>query len=162
MNMTVEASALSGTLAVADGVVDKMLAEFYHRHRHDHLLLDKWFTLKAARARTAADIEELTEHADFSFTTPNRVYALIGGFTGGNLAGFHAADGSGYRLLRDCVITLNAINPQVAARMANSFRSWGQYDEQRKMQSASEMQKILQHDGLSNDVFEIISRTLSA
>jgi aminopeptidase N len=162
MNMTVEASALSGTLAVADGVVDKMLAEFYHRHRHDHLLLDKWFTLKAARARTAADIEELTEHADFSFKTPNRVYALIGGFTGGNLAGFHAADGSGYRLLRDCVITLNAINPQVAARMANSFRSWGQYDEQRKMQSASEMQKILQHDGLSNDVFEIISRTLSA
>jgi aminopeptidase N len=160
-NMTAEVSAISNTLSISDRAVDTMLETFYLRHKTDHLLIDKWFMLKAARVSTAADIQVLTGHPDFTFKTPNRVYALIGGFTGGNLAGFHAADGSGYRLLHDCIIKLNAINPQVAARMANGFRSWGRYDEQRKTKAASEMQKILKHNGLSNDVFEIISRTLN-
>ncbi len=71
-----------------------------------------------ATRRSCKHIEALTQHSAFTFKTPNRVYALIGGFTGGNLAGFHAADGSGYALLADGIITLNGINPQVAARMA--------------------------------------------
>ncbi len=160
-NMTTELSAVSSVLNIADAAVDQMLDVFYARHSGDHLLVDKWFMLMAARARSAQNIEALTAHAAFTFKNPNRVYALIGGFTGGNLSGFHAADGGGYQLLRKVIVTLNGINPQVAARMANSFRSWGRYDDVRQQFAELEMRKILEHPQLSNDVFEIISRTLN-
>jgi aminopeptidase N len=160
-NMTCESGAIASVLSVEDNSVDDMLEGFYQRHGDDHLLVDKWFLLKAARVKTAKDISALLGHPAFTFKTPNRVYALLGGFTGSNLSGFHADDGSGYRLLGESIVTLNGINPQVAARMANSFRSWKRYDEARMMQAAKEMQIILQHPKLSNDVYEIISRTLN-
>lgn len=162
-NMTMEAGALGAVLRVADSRVDVMLEQFYQRHSNDHLLLDKWFMLAAAKPseNAARRIETLTKHSAFNFKTPNRVYALIGGFTGGNLAGFNAEDGSGYKLLADVIITLNGINPQVAARMATSFRSWKQYDDARTTRARSEMQRILATPRLSNDVYEIISRTLA-
>ncbi len=161
-SMTVELGALSGVLAVHDAAVDVMLDAFYQRHNGDHLLVDKWFMLKAARARSAEEVETLMGHSAFSMRTPNRVYAVLGAFTGSNLKCFHAADGSGYRMLANCIITLNTINPQVAARMANGLRSWGLYDEACKANARLEMTRILQHAGLSNDVYEIISRTLKA
>ena len=162
-NMTIEAGALAAVLRVNDARVATMLDTFYARHQTDHLLVDKWFMLAAARPadNPAQRIETLTKHSAFTFKTPNRVYALIGGFTGGNLAGFHAADGSGYTLLADVILTLDALNPQVASRMATSFRSWKQYDAVRRDKAAAEMQRILARSGLSNDVYEIISRTLA-
>jgi aminopeptidase N len=160
-SMTSEIGALGSVLHVEHQDVDGMLKSFYDRHSSDHLIVDKWFMLMAARAQSAAGIETLSNHPAFTLKTPNRVYALLGGFTGSNLRAFHAADGAGYRLLGESIVKLNAINPQVAARMANSFRSWGRYDEARQRHAAAVMQSILRHDGLSNDVFEIISRTLN-
>jgi aminopeptidase N len=159
-NMTAKMGSLAAVLSVQDTCVDDMLERFYLQHQNDHLLVDKWFMLKAARATNATEIDTLTKHSAFTFKTPNRVYAVVGGFTGGNLTAFHAADGSGYDLLKTSIITLNAINPQVAARMANGFRSWGRYDAPRKAHAARSMQQILDHKALSNDVFEIISRTI--
>jgi aminopeptidase N len=162
-NMTMEIGALSSILMIDDARVDGMLDQFMARHGHDPLLADKWFLLQAGRSRqdAAKHIEALSRHPAFSFTTPNRVYALFGGFAG-NLADFHAADGSGYRLMADAVIKLNGINPQVAARMAGTFRSWHLYDTTRRTQAAAEMDRIVAVPALSKDVFEIISRTLSA
>jgi aminopeptidase N len=162
-NMTMKAGALGAVLRVAGNDVDMMLEQFFEHHSNDHLLVDKWFMLMAAKpsANAAARIETLTKLSAFSFKTPNRIYALIGGFTGGNLAGFHASDGSGYKLLADVIIRLNGINPQVASRMATSFRSWKQYDNARKARAQAEMQRILASQDISNDVYEIISRTLA-
>ena len=44
-----------------------------------------------------ATVEALTRHPDFDWKNPNRFRSLVGSFAGGNPAGFHAADGSGYR-----------------------------------------------------------------
>ncbi|MBL8791437.1 MAG: aminopeptidase N [Rhizobiales bacterium] len=158
-NMTVEMGALSAVLAHAEAA--PLLEQFLQRHGHDPLLVDKWLLLSAQvpRAGAAARVEALTQHPLFTWTTPNRVYALIGGFSG-NLAAFHAADGAGYRLVADAIIRLNTINPQVAARMATGFRSWRQFDAPRRAAAESEMRRILATPGLSRDVFEIITRTL--
>jgi aminopeptidase N len=163
LNMTMEAGVLAAVLHVDDVTTGQMLDRFYERHAGDHLLVDKWFAFAAAKPAQspAARIETLTKHSAFTFKTPNRVYALIGGFTVGNLAGFHARDGSGYRLLADVIITLNSINPQVASRMATNFRSWKQYEVECREHAAAEMRRILSSPGLSNDVYEIISRTLA-
>jgi aminopeptidase N len=161
-NMTIEAGVLAAVVQVGLTKVDDMLSRFHARHAADPLLVDKWFAMMAARpdANAAQRIERLTQHSAFSFKTPNRVYALIGGFTSGNLSGFHAVDGLGYELLADVIITLNSINPQVASRMATSFRSWRLYDGERREKAAKAMQRVLAAPALSPDVYEIISRTL--
>jgi aminopeptidase N len=161
-NMTSEMGAISAMLTTARPEREALLNEFYTRHKDDPLIVDKWFALNASIPGSNASqrIARLLKHPDFKMTTPNRVYALIGGFSGNNPSGFNAADGSGYRLLADAIIALNAINPQVASRMATGFRSWRLYDVTRRAKAQTEMQRILAVPKLSHDVFEIISRTL--
>ncbi len=159
-SMTAEMGALSAVLAVAGAV--PLLESFLTRHQQDPLLVDKWLMLSAQipLPGAAARVEALTAHPLFTWTTPNRVYALIGGFTG-NLAGFHSADGEGYRVVADAIIRLNGINPQVAARMATGFRSWRQFDAARRTAAEFQMRRILESGALSRDVLEIITRTLT-
>ena len=163
-NMTAEMAAIVCTRNLDRPEHDQMLAEFYARHLDDHLIIDKWFGLNAAipGADAAKRIERLLKHEDFKLSTPNRVYALVAGFANSNATGFHAADGQGYRVVADVIIALNAINPQVAARLATAYRSWRLYNVERRNHAQREMQRILATPALSNDVFEIISRTLKA
>ena len=55
---------------------------------------------------------------------------------------------------------MDAINPQVAARMATGFRSWRIMDEVRRKAAAGQLERILASPGLSRDCFEIVSKTL--
>ncbi|MCA0433537.1 MAG: aminopeptidase N [Proteobacteria bacterium] len=159
-NMTAEMGALGAGLGLA--CIASLLERFIARHGDDHLLVDKWLMMVAQvpRPGAAARVEAMTIHPHFKWTTPNRVYALIGGL-GGNFAGFHAGDGEGYRVLADAVIRLNGINPQVAARMATCFRSWRQFDQARLEHAEAQMRRILATQSLSPDVFEIVSKTVS-
>jgi aminopeptidase N len=161
-SMTAELGALNAILAVNRPERDALISAFHARHRDDHLLIDKWLLLNAqipgndAHQRIAA----LMNHPDFKLTVPNRVYALIGGFTGNNLTGFNAAHGEGYRIAADAILALDGSNPQVAARTATAFRSWKIFDLPRRAAARAQMERILQTKPLSRDVFEIISRTL--
>ncbi len=161
-NMTTEQGAIIAVMSVESPRRKSLLDGFYARHADDHLLLDRWFLLNATIPgnESAKHIEKLTKHKDFKLTTPNRVYALVGGFTGGNLAGFNASSGEGYRVVADQIIALNKINPQVAARIATGFRSWKLFDAPRRNAATREMKRILAEKSLSSDVYEIISRTL--
>ena len=163
-NMTAEMAAIVSIRNLKRPEHDQMLSEFLNRHHDDHLIIDKWFGLNAAipGSDAATRIEKLLKHKDFKLSTPNRVYALIAGFANGNITGFHAASGQGYRVVADAIIALNAINPQVAARVATAYRSWRLYNVDRRNHAQREMQRILATPSLSNDVFEIISRTLKA
>ena len=161
-SMTAEMGALAALVPLDVPERAAALQAFYDRHGDNPLLVDKWLTLNAQipGPGAAQRIEALTDHPGFSFATPNRVYALVGGFTAGNPSGFNAAHGEGYRVVADIILKLNISNPQVAARMATSFRSWRLYDRPRRLKAQAEMQRILAAPGLSRDVFEIISRTL--
>jgi aminopeptidase N len=161
-NMTAEQGAIISVMAVDSPRRKALLEAFYTRHADDHLLVDRWFMLNATLPGNESwkHVEKLTRHKDFKLSTPNRVYALIGGFTGGNLAGFNAASGQGYRVVADQIIALNKINPQVAARIATGFRSWKLFDAPRRAAASQEMKRILAEKNLSSDVYEIISRTL--
>jgi aminopeptidase N len=163
-NMTIEMGALVCIRSLNNPETETMLSAFHQRHKNDHLILDKWFGLNAAipGADASKRIERLLKHSDFKLSTPNRVYALVAGFANGNSTGFNAANGEGYRVVADVIIALNAINPQVAARLATAFRSWKLYNVDRRNHAQKNMQRILATPSLSNDVFEIISRTLKA
>jgi len=72
-------------------------------------------------------VKRLLSHPAFDIKVPNKVYALIRGFASNHVR-LHGADGSAYAFLADRVIALNAINPQVAARMARGFDRWKRFD----------------------------------
>jgi len=138
------------------------LAAFYERWSADALVLDKWFALQAQSSRidTLERVERLMDHPQFSLTNPNRVRALIGAFAMGNPLCFHAADGAGYRFLSDRVLELDPLNPQIASRLLYPMTRWRRYDDHRQALMREQLERVLEVEGLSNDVYEVVSKTL--
>lgn len=136
---------------------------FYNRAEGDPLLLDKWFSLQAmsSRSDTCRAVEALMDHSDFSMKRPNTVRSLIGVFAGSNPVRFHAADGSGYRLLVQVVRDLDPINPQVAARLLGTLKSWRVYDSTRRSEAVRAVSDLLDGGKLSEDVYEIATRMIA-
>ena len=99
-------------------------------------------------------------HPVFTLKNPNRVRALIGAFAVGNPLRFHDRSGGGYRLLREVVQALDSINPQTAARMAAAFETWRRYDPERQRMIRSELEAIAAGPGLSNNLYEMVSKML--
>ena len=160
-NMTDSYAALA-LLADSDGPeCEAALQSFYARWKHDPLVLDKWFSVQAASKRedTVHRVVALASHPDFSLKNPNRARSLVGVFCAGNQVRFHGIDGIGYRFLADTVLGLGA-NPQMAARMASSFNYWKRFDSTRQRLMRAELERIVAHQPLSDDVFEIVSRAL--
>jgi aminopeptidase N len=161
-NMTDQFAALS-VLAQSDGTErQQALAAFHEQWQQEALVMDKWLTVQATsrRADTLADVQALTRHSAFDLRNPNKVYALIRSF-GANHVRFHAADGSGYRFLAEQILALDAINAQVAARVARCFDRWRKFDAQHQAQAKAALESLHQHPGLSRDVFEIVDRALA-
>jgi aminopeptidase N len=161
-NMTDTLAALQGLVRVGAPSAESALQAFGSRWREDALVMDKWFSLQACvpGEATVERVRQLTEHPAFSLTNPNKVRSLLGAFSMMNPTGFHAASGAGYRLHADYVIRLDALNPQVAARMAAAFNAWTRYDERRRALMKLQLERISATDGLSPDVAEIVGSAL--
>ena len=138
------------------------LDAFYRKWEHEPLVVDKWLAVQSgSRLPTAlADTKRLMEHPAFNIRNPNKVYALIGAFRG-NQVRFHARDGSGYAFVADQVIALDAINPQVAARMARGLDRWRKFDAARQVHARSALERIRDAKGVSKGVLEIAGRALA-
>ncbi|MFZ0106509.1 MAG: aminopeptidase N [Thiobacillus sp.] len=163
-NMTDEIAALA-TLANLDlPERETALADFYARWQNEALVIDKWFAVQATSRLpgTAAHVRALMQHPAFDLKNPNRVYALIRGFCGTNPRHFHAADGSGYALAADVISELQAINPQVASRVARSFDRWRQFDPARQVHARAALERIAAVENLAKDVAEVVGNALKA
>ncbi len=161
-NMTDVIAALR-LLANAGGEAgEAALATFYDEWRGDQLVLDKWFAIQATGRRedTPDRVRRLLAHPDFTLTNPNRVRSLVGAFCMGNPVHFHAADGAGYRFLRERVLELDPLNPQIASRLLQSLVQWRRFDPDRQALMRAELQQILDVEELSRDLFEVASRAL--
>ncbi|WP_330848837.1 aminopeptidase N C-terminal domain-containing protein [Mangrovicoccus ximenensis] len=159
-NMTEQLGALSALVAIGEG--EDELARFYGQWKADRLVLDKWFGLQAGLAPPETAVETakaLTQHPDFTWKTPNRFRAVIGGFAG-NPAGFHDPSGAGYALVADWLIRLDPVNPQTTARMSTAFETWRRYDDNRRALMREALERILAAKGLSRDTTEMVSRIL--
>lgn len=151
------------TRKAASKAVDHALKEFFHEFKKEALVIDKWFMLQGSAGSTdVAGMRKLLKHPAFTLTNPNRARSLIFAFCNANPSQFHAQDGSGYALWAQLVISLNAINPQVAARLARSLDRWRKYTPalQELMQAA--LQEVLTAKNMSKDVLEIVNKALAA
>ncbi len=161
-NMTDVIAALA-TLANLDlPERETALAAFYARWQSEALVVDKWLQVQATSRLpgTAARVRELMRHPAFDLKNPNKVYALVRSFCGANPRHFHAADGSGYALAADVIIELQALNPQVASRLARSFDRWRQFDAARQGHARAALDRIAACDNLAKDVAEVVGNAL--
>ena len=162
-NMTDVMVALGLLVDSASATREQLLDDFYQRWHQQPLVLDKWFTVQALskREETLARVEALTTHRDFSLSNPNRVRSLVGAFCSANPVRFHRADGAGYRFLADRVLQLDRLNPQIAARMLRMMARWKRFDSGRQAAMRAELQRVLDSEPISRDLFEIASKSLA-
>ena len=162
-NMTDSIAALAALADSASIARDELFARFETRWHDEPLVLDKWFALQATSARpdTLNQVRGLLAHPRFNARNPNRVRALVGAFALRNFKQFHAADGAGYAFAADQVLALDAMNPQLAARIAGAFELWKRYPEPRRGLMHSALRRLAFVPDLSPDVNEIVSRSLT-
>ncbi len=161
-NMTDQIGALARLVWFGKG--DGALQAFYDQWSHERLVIDKWFGLQVSQCppnQAAAKVKNLLQHSDFNLKNPNRARALLGSFAM-TPAAFHQADGSGYALMADQLGQIDAINPQLAARMCTIFETWKRYDADRQGMMQEAMAKVRGRDGVSRDVAEMLDRLLGA
>jgi aminopeptidase N len=160
-NMTDRVAAMNALINSQAPGKTAALESFYSEFEDDPLVIDKWFMLQGmARNTNVATVRELMKHPAFTIKNPNRARSLIFSFCNSNPVQFHARDGSGYSFWAEQVIALNAINPQVAARLARSLERWRKYTPllQEKMRPA--LQQVASAKKLSKDVYEVITKAL--
>jgi len=161
-NMTDQIAALGALVNSQNPEKSASLERFYQQWQNEDLVIDKWFSLQAmsTQADTFSVVQRLLQHAAFDLKTPNRVRALIGAFSQSNPLHFHAEKGQGYQFLADQVIALNKINPQVASRMVGALTQWRRFDEARQTLIKQQLERIINTEHISKDVFEVASKSL--
>jgi aminopeptidase N len=161
-NMTDTLAALQGLVWAGAPAADAALGAFEAKWQKDALVMDKWFAIQAAipGKRSVEKVRALLSHPGFSIANPNKVRSLIGVFSMMNPTGFHSPDGSGYRLHAEQIIALDALNPQIAARMAGAFNPWTRFDAHRRALMRAELNRIAAIKSLSPDVAEIINSAI--
>jgi aminopeptidase N len=168
-NMTDRAAALATLIAAgaATGapVAERALDDFYRRFEAEPLVIDKWFALQATQRGTAERpvieiVRKLMAHPAFTLRNPNRARSLIFSFCAANPAQFHAEDGSGYAFWAEQVIALDALNPQVAARLARSLELWRRYTPALRERMREALERVASQVK-SRDVREIVEKALA-
>ena len=163
-NMTERLSALASLInSPFEEKRGLALESFAEQFRDNPLVMDQWFSVQAASPLPGGleRVQALMQHPAFTLKNPNKVRALIGAFAGQNLVNFHRADGAGYRFLADQIITLNAMNPQIASRLLGPLTRWRKYDSSRQALMKGELERILASGELSSDVYEVVSKSLA-
>lgn len=159
-NMTDELAALITLSRLGGQRVESSMEAFFAKWKDQPLVLDKWFSVQSMRdhADGIHAITRLAETPSYERNNPNRVRALVGGFSMGNTKLFHKLDGSGYRFFADQVLDMDSRNPSVAARLLGAFEIWRKLDPRRQALVQAELDRIIAAKP-SKNVLEIAERT---
>ena len=164
-NMTDRLAALQALLLTSASRSETALAAFEKEYADEPAVMDKWFMLQATMHRLPGSrpvldrVHELTRHPAWSTSNPNKVRALLNAFCTGNLAEFHREDGRGYQLWADQVLSLDRINPQVAARLARALDRHTKFIAPLRGKMHAALARVAQN-ARSADVGEIVERSL--
>ena len=164
-NMTDRFNALAALVSSGHPLAAQALALFHAMFKDEALVIDKWFSLQAGAPDRGGNIlpavKQLMKHHDFSLRNPNRARSVISTFCQGNPAAFHRLDAAGYMFWSERVIELDAINPQVAARLARALDRWSKLAEPYRSNARQAIARIGARTDLSKDTHEVITRALS-
>lgn len=165
-----ESSTMTEKLAALDLLVnyvpehsESALKDFYDRYNDQTLIMNKYFSVLASsrRSGTLERVIALQNDPAYDVKVPNLVRALIGSFAR-NAVGFYQNGGEGYRFVADKVIEIDGLNPQIASGLAGAFKNYGRLSPDHKAMMGGELERIKAHSGISDNVFEIVSKILGS
>ena len=164
-NMTDRFNALAALVSSGHPLAALALPRFHAMFKNEALVIDKWFGLQASAPDHSGNIlpavRQLMKHADFSLRNPNRARSVISNYCQGNPAAFHRLDAAGYVFWSERVIELDAINPQVAARLARALDRWSKLAEPYRSAAREAIARVAARTDLSKDTHEVVTRALA-
>jgi len=164
-NMTDRFNALSALVVSGHALAQQALARFHALFKDEALVIDKWFALQAGAPDRGGDVlplvKQLMKHPDFSIRNPNRARSVIFSYCSANPGAFHRPDAAGYVWWSERVIELDAINPQVAARLARAMDRWSKLAEPYRSAAREAIARVAAKPELSKDTLEVVTRALS-
>ena len=165
-NMTDRAAALDALLTSGSELAEPALQRFHALFAGEPLVIDKWFSMQARASESGGRVfdrvRRLLGHADFSIANPNRARSLLTSLCMFNPGAFHRPDGAGYAFWADRVIEVDAVNPQLAARLARSMDRWSVLAEPYRSAAQAALRRVVAAPKLSADVREVVERALDA
>ena len=165
-NMTDRFNALQALVGSGHSLAPQALARFHAQFKNEELVLDKWFALQGGTCDRGGQVlpavRQLMGHPDFHIKNPNRARSLIFSYCSANPGAFHRQDAAGYVFWAERVLELDAINPQVAARLARALDRWKRLAEPYRSAAREALVRVSGKADLSNDVREVVDRALSA
>jgi len=163
-NMTDRFGALTALVHANNELAEPALARFHALFRDEALVIDKWFQLQAGApeqdGRVFTRLKALVQHPDFSLKNPNRARSVLMVLTQ-NPSVFHRADAAGYVFWSEKVLEIDAINPQLAARLARALDRWRVLAEPYRSAACEALKRIAAKPDLSPDTREIVGRALA-
>ncbi|XP_057824889.2 puromycin-sensitive aminopeptidase isoform X2 [Cryptomeria japonica] len=161
-NMTEQFAALAAIAQNPSDIRTEVLSDFYQKWKANDLVINKWLALQAYSdiPGNIKNVQLLMQHPSFDIHDANKVGALIGGFCS-CLVNFHAKDGSGYEFIGDVVLQLDKLNPQLASSMVSALSRWKRFDMGRQALAKAQLERIIACNGLSENVYEIVSKSLA-
>jgi len=164
-NMTDRFNALQALVSSGHALAAQALARFHALFKDEALVIDKWFSLQASAPDRGGDVlplvRQLMKHPDFSLKNPNRARSVIFSYCSANPGAFHRPDAAGYVFWGDRVIELDAINPQVAARLARALDRWSTLAEPYRSAAREAIARVAARPDLSKDTQEVVTRALA-
>ncbi|MGM9428281.1 aminopeptidase N [Hydrogenophaga sp. MI9] len=164
-NMTDRFNALSALVISGQPLAQEALARFHALFKDEALVIDKWFALQAGAPDRGGNVlpavRQLMNHPDFNLKNPNRARSVIFSFCSANPAGFHRNDAAGYVFWSERVLELDAINPQVASRLARALDRWKKLAEPYRSAAREAIARVAAKSDLSPDTREVVTRALA-
>ena len=161
-NMTDEIGALAVLVNSQLSFKDEALKAFYTKWKSETLVMQKWLSVQAVDSSESAYEHLLTLEKDnvYDRTIPNLVRSLLGQFAANNKVQFNHPSGRGYKLVTDRLLELDKLNPQMASRLASAFKDYKRVPKNLSDLMKPELEKVIKTDGLSKNVYEIVSKIL--
>ena len=164
-NMTDRFNALAALVSSGHPLAAHALTHFHAMFKDEALVIDKWFALQAGATDRGGNVlpavKQLMKHRDFSLRNPNRARSIISTYCQGNPAAFHRRDAAGYVFWSERVMELDAINPQVAARLARALDRWSKLAEPYRSAAREAISRVAAKPDLSKDTYEVVTRALA-
>lgn len=161
-NLTNKISALAASVGSETAYAKDMMAAFDASSYAEPLVWDKWLSLTASSPSDDAleGVKAVLADPRFPKGNPNRFRALIGGFAGGNAPQFTRLDGQGFAFVAKTIGELDKKNPQLAARMLTTFRTYRMFEPKRRALAESSLQNLASQNDLSVNSREILEKIL--
>ena len=163
--MTERFNALSALVVSGHALAVPALQRFHALFKDEALVIDKWFSLQAGApdrgGHVLPAVRQLMKHPDFHIRNPNRARSVVSTFCQANPGAFHRGDAAGYVFWCERVLELDAINPQVAARLARALDRWSKLAEPYRSAAREAIARVAAKAELSKDVREVVSRALA-